>query len=474
MGDASHVDIAPGFRTSASGAAADGGTGRPRAARAATNTPVGRTAGGDPQRLTTVRRWLTRWVVASLCLLAARPAAAQARDSLVRPDTTHPHLEVPRVPLRLCAGGDVTLGTNLDTTWAKTAALKLRTDFGLGSEPEALLAPLRPLFADADVVMINVEGAIGAGYAQRKCGKRALNCFAFRQPVATARALRGLADSAVVVGNVANNHARDAGDDGFLVSLTHLTRAGVLITGADTLATPVITRRGDTIAVIGFYTSSDSPDARDLDAVRRHVSRAVERWRTVIVTMHLGAEGQLAQRTKDSTEVFLGTIDRGNPVAFANAALASGATMVIGHGPHVLRAGEWRDDRLVLYSLGNLLTYGPFRLVEPMNRGVVACADIDSARHVRAAWLRPTMQLAPGVLRPDSTARATVLVDSLSAIDFPVTGVSVGMDGVVRRRAPLDTTDVPTRSPTAPASPGIRPPAGHRPGAGYAPRRARS
>ena len=421
-----------------------------------------------------MRRRLTLWVVASLCLFAARPAAAQAKDSLVQPDTTHPHLEVPRVPLRLCAGGDVTLGTNLDTTWAKTGARKLRTDFGLSSEPEALLAPLKPLFADADVVMVNVEGAIGAGYAQRKCGKRALNCFAFRQPVATARALRGLADSAVVVGNVANNHARDAGDDGFLISLSHLTRAGVLITGADTLATPVITRRGDTIAVIGFYTSSDSPDARDLDAVRRHVSRAVERWKTVIVTMHLGAEGQLAQRTKDSTEVFLGTVDRGNPVAFANAALASGATMVIGHGPHVLRAGEWRDDRLVLYSLGNLLTYGPFRLVEPMNRGVVACADIDSARHVRAAWLRPTMQLAPGVLRTDSTARATVLVDSLSAIDFPVTGISVGVDGLVRRRAPADSTDVPTRSPTAPASPGIRPPAGHQPGAGYARRRARS
>ena len=119
---------------------------------------------------------------------------------------------------------------------------------------------------------------------------------------------------------------------------------------------PVVTRRGDTIAVLGFYTSSDSPDARDLDAVRRHVQRAVDRWGTVIVTVHLGAEGPTAQRTRDSTELFLGTIDRGNPVAFADAALESGATMVIGHGPHVLRAAEWRGDRLVWYSLGNLLT----------------------------------------------------------------------------------------------------------------------
>ena len=393
-------------------------------------------------------------MLAAALLCVPRPSWAQARDTVTRVDstrrtdttarridTTLRRPDTTRAPIRLCAGGDVTLGTNLDTLWAKTAATRLRADFHMSNAPDSLLAPLKPFFSDADVVLVNVEGAIGAGVVPRKCGRRALNCFAFRQPVETARALRSLAsDSGVVVGNVANNHARDAGDDGFLVSLSHLTRAGVLVTGADTLATPVVTRRGDTIAVLGFYTSSDSPDARDLDAVRRHVARAVERWGTVIVTMHLGAEGQGAQRTRDSTELFLGTIDRGNPVAFANAALESGATIVIGHGPHVLRAAEWRDDRLVLYSLGNLLTYGPFRLVEPMNRGAVVCADIDSARHVRAAWMRPTMQLAPGVLRVDTTARAAVLVDSLSALDFPTTGVLVGTDGVLRRRVAADST----------------------------------
>ena len=381
-------------------------------------------------------------------VVAFHAAGAQAKDSVPRTDTIpSPHVDSVRPPIKLCAGGDVTLGTNLDTLWAKMAARRLRADFQLSDAPDALLAPLKPLFGDADVVLVNVEGAIGDGFAPRKCGKKALNCFAFRQPAAAAEAIRRLADSAAVVGNVANNHARDAGDDGFLVSLGYLTRAGVLVTGADTLATPVVTRRGDTIAVLGFYTSSDSPDARDLAAVRRHVARAVDRWHTVVVTMHLGAEGAGAQRTRDSTELFLGTIDRGNPVAFANAALESGATLVIGHGPHVLRAAEWRDDRLVLYSLGNLLTYGPFRLAEPMNRGMVACVEIDSARHVHSAWLRPTMQLAPGVLRPDSSLRAAVLVDSLSAIDFPSTGVLVGPDGVLRRRLVGDSVPAPALPP---------------------------
>jgi hypothetical protein len=380
-------------------------------------------------------------------------------DTLVHRDSSAHRADSLRVPIRLCAGGDVTLGTNLDTLWAKTAARKLRSDFGLSSEPDSLLRPLRPLLADADVVLINVEGAIGSGYAPRKCPPRSQNCFAFRQPSATAAALRRLADTGVVVGNVANNHARDAGDDGFVRSVMLLANAGVLVTGADTLATPVPTRRGDTISVLGFYTSSDSPDARDLEAVRRHVRRAVDRWGTVIVTMHLGAEGAGAQRTRDSTELFLGTIDRGNPVAFADAALESGATMVIGHGPHVLRAAEWRGDRLVLYSLGNLLTYGPFRLADPMNRGVVACAEIDSARAVRTAWLRPTMQLAPGVLQVDTARRAVTLIDSLSALDFPQTGVMVDANGFLRRRVKPDSISVPV-SPASPPSTGDRPPTG--------------
>ena len=292
------------------------------------------------------------------------------------------------------------------------------------------------------MLLLNVEGAIGEGRTDAKCGRNATNCYAFRQPVATARALRELAPRAAVVGNVANNHARDAGGKGFAASLRHLRRAGVRVTGADTIATAVMVH-GDTIGVLGFYTSTETPDARDLAAVRRHVSRAAARYGVVIVTMHLGAEGAQAQRTTDSTEIFLGKIDRGNPVAFADAALESGATLVIGHGPHVLRAAEWRDDRLVLYSLGNLLTYGPFHLADPMNRGAVACADVDAARRVGAAWLRPTWQLAPGVLRRDSTVRALTLIDSLSALDFPESGVLVGVDGTLGRRAAPDS--VPPR-----------------------------
>ena len=338
-------------------------------------------------------------------------------------------------PFRVCAGGDVTLGTNLDSSWARTAADTLWQRFGLRADPDSIAPLLRPFLSGADLVLLNVEGAIGDGPAPQKCGPRSTNCFAFRQPPNAAAALRRLADSNVaIVGNLANNHAHDAGPEGRDTTISLLTNARVFVTGVDTLATPVVLASGDTIGVLGFYTDSTTPDARDVRAVRRHVSRAVAQFGTVIVTMHLGAEGPTAQRTKNATEKFLTRINRGNPVAFADAAFSGGATLVVGHGPHVLRAAEWRGDRLVFYSLGNLLTYGPFRLREPTNRGAVACATIDSAQHVSNAELRATMQLWPGVLRADSAKRALKLIDSLSALDFPRSGARIDSSGAVTKR----------------------------------------
>ncbi|MEK7400938.1 MAG: CapA family protein [Gemmatimonadota bacterium] len=337
--------------------------------------------------------------------------------------------------IRVCASGDVTLGTNLDTVWAKTGARRLRREYGLSANPDSLLAPLKTLFADADVVLVNVEMAIGSGPVKRKCTSRSSNCYMFRAPVSAAAAIRGLGrGEARVVGNVANNHARDAGNDGVPITAGHLRRAGVAVTGLDTLATPVVLARGDTIGVLGFYTSTETPDVRDTVAVRRHVARAAETFRTVIVTAHVGAEGVSAQRTRDSTEWFLASrIDRGNPVAFARAAFEGGAALMVGHGPHVLRAAEWRGDGLALYSLANLITYGPFSVAEPLNRGAVACADIDGRRVTRAE-LRPTVQRAAGAVSVDQSRRAIRLVDSLSALDFPATGARVLPSGEIVRR----------------------------------------
>ncbi|HEV2146992.1 MAG TPA: CapA family protein [Longimicrobiaceae bacterium] len=379
-------------------------------------------------------------------LLALALAATTVRaQNPVRGDT----VPRPRTPLlgtvagdtaragtvRVCAGGDVTLGTNLNAGWVHTASRKYGIPVEPFPDPDSLVAPLRPLVADADVVLLNVEGAIGDGPpSRRKCAPGSTACFAFRMQPEAAGALRRVADGAEVVGNVANNHAGDAGRPGWRDTMSRLRAAGVHVTGADTVPTVVVTARGDTVAFLGFSVWI-GPDARDLAAVRRIVGRAAERYPRLVVTMHMGAEGRAAQRTPNAPETFYGE-NRGNMVAFARAAATAGADLVVGHGPHVMRAAEWHGETLVLYSLGNLLTYGPFSLAEPLNRGAVACAALDSTGRVVEAALRPTRQVPPGRVLPDLTSRAVALTDSLSRLDFPGSAARFEPDGAIVVPAP--------------------------------------
>src|ERR1035437_4194199 len=257
-----------------------------------------------------------------------------------------------RKDVRFCAGGDVSLGTNLDTSWAVNR-FDGNTRVRALPDPRELLAPLSPLVSDAGLLLLNVEGAIGEGPAPRKCARGSTLCYALRQHPAVAAALRHVNDSGVVVGNLANNHAHDAGDGGLLETRRWLAQAGVLAAGADTLATPVPIGDGDTVAVLGFSPWSIA-GVTDLDAGRRHVTRAAERYGRVIVTMHMGAEGAPARHTPARVEHFAGE-NRGNSVAFARAAVEGGASLVIGSGPHVLRAIEWNGHSLIAHSLGNLV-----------------------------------------------------------------------------------------------------------------------
>jgi hypothetical protein len=337
---------------------------------------------------------------------------------------------VPR-SVRVCSGGDVAMGTNLNTSWAAGRVYAGKPVAAI-PDPATLIPPLVPIFAGADVALLNVEGAIGEGAAPSKCRPGSKLCFAIRQPPGTEQALRAVAPQAMVIGNVANNHARDAGPVGFAETRRRLTGAGVLVTGADSIATPVPVGPGDTIGVLGF-SSGNQPSVLDLAAVRRHVARAVAQYGRVIVTMHIGAEGAKARRTPDQLEIFAGE-RRGNSVAFARAASEAGASMVIGHGPHVLRGIEWVGRTLVAHSLGNLLTYGAFTMTGYNGRAAVLCATLEGDGSVTNAVAHPTKQVPPGIVSADADSLALRDLRELSMLDFPRSGAVIGADGSVTRR----------------------------------------
>ena len=367
------------------------------------------------------------------------PAPVEVAEEIEAPPPIPPP---PPEPVRVCAGGDVLLGNNLDTTWAVRASSRIGRPVPSTPNPDSLLAPLRMLVADADVVLLNIEGAIGEGPAPSKCRPGSTRCYAFRHPTAAAQAFRNLRPEGAIVGNVANNHAMDAGAPGFEATGRHLTAAGVHVTGADSVPSVVVTSAGDTVVFLGFATAQAGPDPRNLAAVRRFVARAAEIHPRVVVSTHMGAEGSSAQRTPDADETYAGE-NRGNAVAFARAAIDAGAVVVFGHGPHVMRAVEWYGDGLIFYSLGNLLTYGPFNLSEPLNRGAVACVRLGVEGAVVEAELRPTRQVPPGIVAPDPSGRAVLLADSLSRLDFPATAPVFDEQGQLLRPARRPDTQTP-------------------------------
>lgn len=356
-----------------------------------------------------------------LLLILATRAEGQASRALLPPQkppvltdslqsllsSRHDTLPAKRLnaPLQICSGGDVLLGTNIGFPTLRLS-------------PDSVLAPLKPLVARADIVLLNIEGAIGSGPVASKCGPNSSHCFAFRMPPRAANALRRLNPQSIIVGNIANNHALDAGEKGRLQTIKRLLDADITVTGQDTVPALVSLASGDTVAFLGFHTSKDTPDARDTALVNRLVRRAATKWPLVIVTMHLGSEGLTRSRVRDHTEYFL-TTDRGNPIAFAEAAVTAGAALVIGHGPHAVRGIEWTDKgALIAYSLGNLVTYGPFSMKNNANLGGVLCANINTAGRVQASRFISTVQDKAGLVRLDPLESAGWLVDKFSRRDL--------------------------------------------------------
>ena len=94
-----------------------------------------------------------------------------------------------------------------------------------------------------------------------------------------------------------------------------------------------------------------------------------------------------------------------------------GATLVLGHGPHVLRAIEWRGNRLVAYSLGNLLTYGQtfFESKQPAFLGDYTWLTAHG-RKVYGIWTE--VSPAPERLEKDGRAPRPITAVRVGIADF--------------------------------------------------------
>jgi hypothetical protein len=288
-----------------------------------------------------------------------------------------------------------------------------------------LLTEVAPLLKRGDVVYGNLEGPMVDSGDSAKCrGKKIGTCFAFRVPTRYGKYLK---DAGFTAMGLANNHAMDFGLEGRASSRQVLDAMQIAHTGevGDIARLNV---RGRKIAIIAFATYPGAYNFLDLDESLQTIRSLKAEADLVIVGFHGGAEGATHQHVLEGDEQFLGE-DRGDLRRFTHAAVDAGADLLLGSGPHVVRAIEIYKGKLIAYSLGNFATYGPFNLNAENGLTLVLEAHLAADGTFLRGKAYPVKQEKPGGPKMDPDMKILPVLRTLSRADFKDTAVVVGPQG---------------------------------------------
>lgn len=278
-----------------------------------------------------------------------------------------------------------------------------------------------------DIVFGNLEGPLTENEDQSKCEEESENCYAFRSPP---RYVAYLKNAGFNVLNIANNHTADFGEQGVSDTLQTVNSVGIQTTGGEHVA--LFIRQGKRVAVVGFSYMPRSAFSYPINTIERAsiiISDLKRSNDIVIVSFHGGAEGNVALHIEDREEEFLGE-QRGNVVRFAHAVIDAGADLVLGHGPHVLRAMEIYRNKLIAYSLGNFLVYERFNIEGESGISMVLKANLDpETGNFRNGKITPVRIIGSGIPVIDKDKKAIKLVKALTDSDIKSSMIQIAESG---------------------------------------------
>ncbi len=288
-----------------------------------------------------------------------------------------------------------------------------------------LLTEVTPFLKRGDVVYGNLEGPMIDGGDSPKCrGKAVGRCFAFRVPTRYGKYLK---DAGFTAMGLANNHAMDFGLEGRASSRQVLDAMQIAHTG-EVGDIARLTVKGRKIGVIAFATYPGAYNFLDLDESLQTIRALKAESDLVIVGFHGGAEGATHQHVLEGDETFLGE-DRGDLRRFTHAAIDAGADLVLGSGPHVVRAMEIYKGKLIAYSLGNFATYGPFNLNAENGLTLVLEAHLAADGTFLRGEAHAVKQEKPGGPKLDPDMKILPVLRALSKTDFSQSAIVVGPQG---------------------------------------------
>jgi poly-gamma-glutamate capsule biosynthesis protein CapA/YwtB (metallophosphatase superfamily) len=290
-----------------------------------------------------------------------------------------------------------------------------------------MLADVREPLRKADIAAVNLEGTLGTGGVPKCPPRRSPTCFPFQAPASHAAALRR---AGIDIVNLANNHAWDYGAQGMGQTVLALRRWDLRLTGRPGEIT-YMKLTGARVAFIGFSAYPWTASIHDLPGAQALIREAGRRANVVVAFIHAGGEGVAQTHTPDADEQAFGEA-RGNPRAFAHAAVDAGADVVLGSGPHVLRGIELYRGRLIAYSLGNLAGWHNFSLTGTAKLSGLLRVRLGRRGAFRSGRLTSLELTGPGVPQRDTGYAAARLVADVSRADFGAGAVRVARAGELR------------------------------------------
>jgi len=206
---------------------------------------------------------------------------------------------------------------------------------------------IREYLKSADLTFGNLESPISSR------GVRVGSIYSFR---GDPRVVEGLTGAGFDVVSIANNHIWDYGRDAFVDTLSHLREAGIEPVGGGSNfkeAHAGVSKNINGAEIIFLaYTNLisknvsagvDTPGVSYLDQGQmiEDIQNAKNRSDLVVVSFHWGEEYQ----TKHNL----------NQEQIAKTVIDAGASLIIGHHPHVVQEVEQYRDGWIAYSLGNFI-----------------------------------------------------------------------------------------------------------------------
>jgi len=240
-------------------------------------------------------------------------------------------------PITLSFVGDIMLARGVKNVVTK---------YFNGNYSDFLQTPVIQELSKSDILFANLEGPVSDR------GRNVGSKYSFRFDPIVVPALKSAGFDIL---SIANNHMGDWTKTAFEDTITHLRENGILFAGGgmtkqEAIQSTIITREETRIGFLAFtdvgpnWLAATNTSAGILLAsdpeFETIITQAKEKVDILIVSVHGGEEYK--PHTDRQERIYHTAID-------------TGATLVVGHHPHVSQDYEWYNGGFIAYSLGNFI-----------------------------------------------------------------------------------------------------------------------